>query len=1107
MADVPSRLSSGNIYYNGSYIPIEKYRNLIFARSLYNLDSEYKNTQLFSENGQANLASSVSTVLNVIPQYNRMQVNTNLLGNIYDSFRDDGSPLAKIGLTMLGKQMAYNSAMNLSVKYLPSVDLSQILKGNPKKIFTINRNNTITVKNSDDKTFGDKVSGFASNFLGVDTYDVFGNANPFTNPDMENNIGYIENTGEMQLKRFYSAINLNIYKPFIGTNDPYTNILLEYKDEIGVKLDLNSVSILSKQPTFTFDNNTFHKYLGIKINPTAINRANSAMDISYSGNTDSVLEYAPTRKYVLDNFGSTVKAEDKTITDWVGDESNLTTDNSFDKIVWGRDGLSPESLDYISEFRGSDDQINDDNYNDLNTEKFNVKKGLLEYTRNLLNSTNGQFIDQTRKAFKKDNTIVGFNGSPLWTTNNKKYSVDSGNEIGKTGIREHSPIDPYDRFAKSIRFKGNVVYNGESNGNQDSVIYKTVLPRIHPTRDEEGGINNKNLMFSIENLAVGTIKRDKYGVIDDEYGTAIPLSEVGQFAGRQMWFPPYNIEINEVATAKFESTVMVGRNEPMYNYQNSERSATLTFSLLVDYPEHLRNVEYQGQNKNKEIADFFAFGGNPLPAESQIDVIEEKIEKLIKQREELTGPVDKSEPPALTASAPDVTIYFPNDLPKEGQENYIISSMYNNPLHYEILSSIESAQDGNGFGLNKKIYYLEKLVGEEIDGRIIYTGVSGTSDQYNQDGVSTQYGQCELNKNLLDVFGDEETRKYYKIKITGTASKLYLTDNEKTYNDALGNRRTEAAKQLIIGRLTAMFGANVANEIADTNIETVLGVGSSEGSAEGAESTNMHNENVKKERSATISFLRNNAPVEDKTQDLNQQQTLDTESIDKDILALEVEKNKLKLNIQENIFNERNKAILNGFEAVSGNQFYPTFHSQTPEDLHRRLTFLQQCTRQGAAKRYDIVDSNTGELRARNSVFGKQPICVLRLGDFLHTKIIIETVTIDYADAPWDMNPEGFGMQPMMANVTLVMKVIGGQSLKGPVDALQNAVSFNYYANSTFTNKGMYARPAAEATEQNRYIHGVDNGVDKYGNYKTGIVGEKQQAMSTAYNKFREGEE
>jgi hypothetical protein len=157
MADVPSRLSSGQIYYKGGYISITKYRDIIFARSLYSLDNQYKNTNKFSLRNKSNVASSISTVLNVIPQYNRMQVNRNLLGNTYDAFRDEGSALAKIGLVMLGKQMAYNSAMNLSVKYLPSVDISQALKGNIKGVFKFNKDNTITVEDKDARTFGDKI--------------------------------------------------------------------------------------------------------------------------------------------------------------------------------------------------------------------------------------------------------------------------------------------------------------------------------------------------------------------------------------------------------------------------------------------------------------------------------------------------------------------------------------------------------------------------------------------------------------------------------------------------------------------------------------------------------------------------------------------------------------------------------------------------------------------------------------------------------------------------------------------------------------------------------------------------------------------------------------
>ena len=43
----------------------------------------------------------------------------------------------------------------------------------------------------------------------------------------------------------------------------------------------------------------------------------------------------------------------------------------------------------------------------------------------------------------------------------------------------------------------------------------------------------------------------------------------------------------------------------------------------------------------------------------------------------------------------------------------------------------------------------------------------------------------------------------------------------------------------------------------------------------------------------------------------------------------------------------------------------------------------------------------------------------------------------------------------------------------GPIDALQNAVSFNYYANSNYSNEGLYARPAEEASKQEAYINGI----------------------------------
>ena len=128
--------------------------------------------------------------------------------------------------------------------------------------------------------------------------------------------------------------------------------------------------------------------------------------------------------------------------------------------------------------------------------------------------------------------------------------------------------------------------------------------------------------------------------------------------------------------------------------------------------------------------------------------------------------------------------------------------------------------------------------------------------------------------------------------------------------------------------------------------------------------------------------------------------------------------------------------------------FHPAFHSITPEGLNSRLTFLHQCTRQGPQLLADDVPSNM--------VFGRPPVCILRIGDFYNTKIVIESVNITYDPLQWDLNPEGIGVQPMLAKVSMGFKFIGGSSLGGPIKQLQNAVSYNFYANT-----GVY-RPAVQ---------------------------------------------
>ena len=126
--------------------------------------------------------------------------------------------------------------------------------------------------------------------------------------------------------------------------------------------------------------------------------------------------------------------------------------------------------------------------------------------------------------------------------------------------------------------------------------------------------------------------------------------------------------------------------------------------------------------------------------------------------------------------------------------------------------------------------------------------------------------------------------------------------------------------------------------------------------------------------------------------------------------------------------------------------FDPAFHSISPEGFNARLNFLHQCTRQGST--YSFADNDKNVKTARNLAFGAPPVCVLRLGDFFNTKIIIESLNITYDDTTWDLNDEGIGVMPMLADINITFKFLGGSDMTGPISRLQNAVSFNYYANT-----------------------------------------------------------
>ena len=67
----------------------------------------------------------------------------------------------------------------------------------------------------------------------------------------------------------------------------------------------------------------------------------------------------------------------------------------------------------------------------------------------------------------------------------------------------------------------------------------------------------------------------------------------------------------------------------------------------------------------------------------------------------------------------------------------------------------------------------------------------------------------------------------------------------------------------------------------------------------------------------------------------------------------------------------------------------------------------------------------------------------------------------------WDLNPEGVGVQPMFANVSISFKFLGGQDISKPIERLQNAVTANYYANAS-----VYSR---HADNENTYYDALED--------------------------------
>lgn len=924
-------------------------RTNLEARSLYNPDRPYtinNNSVIKAINSIAGLIPGKSIDITNSP-YGR------LLGLGVQT------PIVTIGSKMYAKHIAQSVTSFGISDVLPSVNLRNLFDGDPTtKLLTKKVDYRIT-RDETKSTIGRLIQDITNQSpkLSNTVFTGRGNLAPFDK--FPNQFDYIRNTGKGQLNQYYANLGRNLY---VQTSADF----IQVASDQGYKINKVTKALLNKPffPTNDYANFPDGQAASDEYRFQLVNfrESNNEERISEYGSEITTLGLGKSKKNARQELAQNLPNQEQDLdVDFAEGEFGFN-ENISDQIVWGRD-------------------------TDINN--FGVRSGALSYTKSLLQARGSKgFFDQTKKKhFDPKTGQYIYNGSPL--------TRDLEGNINRS--RQSIITDPYNNYAKAIRFQGNEIYNAPV----ESVINKTVIPKFHPIIDTSNRVNNKNMMFSIENLAY--ILNDN-GYLGDTLGTKVPKSEVGYNRGRLMWFAPYDVEVNETAAAKYESTQFIGRSEPIYSYQSSERSARLSFKLIVDYPPQVDGLS-QGENSK-----FFAFGGRFNEKAKNIDI--DKLTANVKTLEdELEGlqPTVKLLTPVLDSGEKSI-FYFPNDV-RDIQES--LNLLYEDGIKQEKESSDDSLNTKFTASITNAVQLLTQPIGESFG--------------YN----------------------------FYKLEFVGRASKLYSNQSkEQAYNTELGKDRATSLNLY----LEKSFKEQVGKSFSAVGLQTTIStLGSAGGSTTGATVAGISEKVVKQERSAWVNFIPNGVEQR-KTVGL----TPDQEKRKKIVIA-EIQANKdlinsaSKVQSDERLFNEvkiRDRA-LRGFESMKKITFSPVFHSQTPEDFHRRLTFLHQCTRQGNS----VINNDTakaGISSPTNSVFGRPPICVLRLGDMFHSKVIIETVDFDYGEAIWDINPEGMGMQYMIADITISMKLIGGQSLKGAIDVIQNAESFNYYANSTFYKNDVY---------------------------------------------------
>ena len=789
--------------------------------------------------------------------------------------------------------------------------------------------------------------------------------------------------------------------------------------------------------------------------------------------------------------------------------ANGPTYSSGGDVVGGFTWVSPKFKGNAGKFVGiggeiiaEDPDFRPSAYQPTESTEFEFRQGsIMDDTQRIIDSQPrggrrlqhaGNAIDQVSKVFNDGYKEIT-KGSKV-----KRYIGAIGAEVGAEYCRIFQKDTPYLQYNDLQKQDG---ITTEGRRFSYSIFDKTYNLNIAPNK-REGGQDSTNIiggpngyakkyMFSLENLAWRTSNRPGLTYSD------LPVCERGPNGGRVMWFPPYGLSFNESTRASFKQTDFIGRPEPVFTYANSSRSGSLQWKIVVDHPSVMNmlvnrvlNDTNLSQRADEILDSFFAgcrkydlyelarkyYTVNP----NDIFEIQQRLETKNVSGEDVeyyvrtvqSGGFDTNaggtagggyspsgSQSSFTTSGFDYLklqnygLYFENDIPKPNVEvqNYeVYYATYTSPANKQKYA-VESSKINEQFQVSE--FFTQVVEGNK-------SAIEEMLIQLSKDLENDETATCHLV--LESSASNPQTIPYNELlsqrRMVSAIKYIESIGQLKKFMESSPKRLTitqitrgELAKEVIpIGldnRAYGLFDCTDQDSLSRTS--QVYSV-----NAMACRRTAITNIEFKQVPPTTDIDVPEEIPFYDE-QIIEQRRPKPpvTQVVEETVFRDNITKRVLRSLLSEcdyfEVIKEQTPMVYDSLKEKL-KFFHPAFHSITPEGLNSRLTFLQQCMRPGDTIPTVKTDKQGGTSlqynNAVNTAFGAPPVLVLRVGDFFHSKIIPENLSITYEDL--DLNPEGIGVQPMIANVTLSFQFVGGQGLKESVDKLQNALSFNFYANT-----------------------------------------------------------